>query len=321
MAGVTDPAKPPPAKRDHLWVLFVIAAAAAIEVCASWVGIGALSGFPIIRLPHLPAVNTDFSLMVGMEAYSGYALYRWLACGDGRRARPFAMWSAITALTLSLIGQIAYHVLAASHSRHHSPYALVGFVAALPVLVVMLAAILLHLVHLDREEAAQAVRAAVEAERRAAVMRAENDERAGLRAALEAEREARTAAESALEPLRSELAQAEARAETLARKLGGNGTRKRAGTTGRQSTRKPAGITGRKQEGATGSVTAPEDGSEETADLDAEALVLKYLAEGMSASEAGRKAGLSDSRGRQIARKLAKTAPQGIDSETTPGDA
>lgn len=308
----------PPVRKDHLWVLFIIAGAAAIEVCASWVGIGALSGFPIIRLPFgIPAVNTDFSLMVGMEAYSGYALYRWLACGDGRRARPFAMWSAITALALSLIGQISYHVLAASHAKHHSPYALVGFVAALPVLVVMLAAILLHLVHLDREEAEAAAEAKAEAERRAAIKRAEADERTALRAELAAANEVREANVSALrkeleaertahEGTEAERAEAVAKAETTARKLETITARNRRGATARK--RGPA--TGRKPEPVTGPATGPLEMPEETApdDLDSEAKVLWYLAKGHSASKAGVFSGLTDSRGRQIAR-LAKTAP------------
>lgn len=91
-----------------------------------------------------------------------------------------------------------------------------------------------------------------------------------------------------------------ARAEERARKLAVAADRKRPGS----ETRKPAAA-GRERPGS-GSGPGPEAGD----DLDSEALVLKYLAEGKSASEAGRLAGLSDSRGRQIARSLAKTAPQ-----------
>lgn len=160
--------------RDHLWVVFVIAAAAAIEVCATWVGIGNVSGFPVIGLPFRLKVNTDFSLMVGMEAYGGFALYYWLSAATGPRSRAFAMWSAAGALVLSLVGQVAYHVLAAEHVAR-PPAGVVGFVSSLPVVVLGFAAILMHLVHLDREGAGRTAREAAEA-----------DERTALRAELEA---------------------------------------------------------------------------------------------------------------------------------------
>lgn len=149
--------------------------------------------------------------------------------------------------------------------------------------------------------------ARAEAGRLAAAERAEADERTALRAALEA-------AGAELDTVRGELAEAVATAEaeaakavTLARKLEAATARKRGTATGR----KRAAATGRKQEPVTGSATAPETVPEGDADLDAEARVLRYLAEGKSASEAGRLAGVSDSRGRQIAR-LAKAAPKDI---------
>jgi hypothetical protein len=80
--------------------------------------------------------------------------------------------------------------------------------------------------------------------------------------------------------------------------------RKRSAATGRK--RAPA--TARKRQPAQGTATAL---SPEAAgmDLSTEALVLKYIGEGKSASEAGRLAGVTDSRGRQIARDLAAPAP------------
>lgn len=56
---------------------------------------------------------------------------------------------------------------------------------------------------------------------------------------------------------------------------------------------------------------------EPPADLDSEARVLWYLDKGYSASKAGVMAGLTDSRGRQIAR-LAREAPKGIDEGGAP---
>ncbi|HEX5268915.1 MAG TPA: hypothetical protein VFW33_00445, partial [Gemmataceae bacterium] len=159
-------------------------------------------------------------------------------------------------------------------------------------------------------------RAAQEERRRAEELAQAADERTALRAELEALRVdlagKEEAARAALEPLRAELgtaqgdlAEALARAEALTRKL--------AAATGRKQTRKPGGTTGRKPATATGRKDGTATAPEEVSDVDAEALVLKYLAEGKSASEAGRLAGLSDSRGRQIARKLAAAAPPGQD--------
>ena len=73
------------------------------------------------------------------------------------------------------------------------------------------------------------------------------------------------------------------------------------------------GTSGRKLKPA----TAADPGDEDTDELSVEALVLSYLDQGKSASEAGRLAGVSDSRGRQIARDLAKKAPEGVDSEAS----
>lgn len=171
--------------------------------------------------------------------------------------------------------------------------------------------------------------AAAEAERRAALERAENDARASLRRELDAVtarageeitalRQAVSEAEADRETARSEAEALTARVESLTRKLAGSDGRKPTGN----GTRKGAGSTARKAAGSR-AASAPEahqdSGAEVPADLDSEALVLRYLSEGKSASEAGRLAGLSDARGRQIARKLAKTAPQDVASGD-PGD-
>jgi hypothetical protein len=159
----------------------------------------------------------------------------------------------------------------------------------------------------------------------AAEAAAEAERRAAHEAALSAERDARTAAEAALAPLtaelataRTELGNAYARAETLARKLEAATGRNRRAATARKS---PA-ATGRKSEKATGPETAPvtaPEGPEAPDDLDSEAKVLWYLDKGYSASKAGTLAGLTDSRGRQIAR-LKKTAPaDAVDGGQEPG--
>ena len=190
-----------PQRSDHLWVLFLIAVCCLAETWASWVGIGALSGFP--KLGRMP---TDWTLAVVVEAYWGYALYAWLAASPGQRSRRFAMWSAAAVFVLSLIGQAAYHLAARAHAVPSA--AVVVFVTALPVVVLALIAVLVHLRHLDRAGAAEAVAATAAAQELAAV-----------RAELDAER-------AALQPLRDAFAEAEAgrdeavaNAEALTRKL------------------------------------------------------------------------------------------------------
>jgi hypothetical protein len=154
-----------------------------------------------------------------------------------------------------------------------------------------------------------------EALSRTAVLVQADAEEDSLRAALEAERTARQQAEADCDTARAEAGKAVAKAEALARKLAatskpeagrGSGRKRDAVTTGNgtgNDTRKPL------------PVTAP-GGPEEEApeDLDSEARVLWFLDKGYSASQAGIKAGLSDGRGRQIAR-LAREAPKGIDQE------
>ena len=293
----------PVSRRDHLWVLAIVAAFAFYDVWVAWTELGNKSGF---------AHGTGWTLTVIVELYWGYAGFAWLAGAPGLRSRRFAMFSAFGVFVLSLIGQGSSY-LAVGRTP---PAVVVVFVRLLPVTVLALLAVLVHLRHLDRADAEaaaeEAARVAATAERAAAA----GDERAALRAQLDEMRDEMSAAE---EGMRAELeaavtarddAQREAelavaKADRLTRKRAGNGGRKRGGTSGREQTRKPAAATARKQEPATG----PGDVS----DVDAEALVLKYLDEGHSASKAGVMAGLSDSRGRQIARKLATAAPKGQD--------
>ncbi len=280
--SVMTPAHAKP--KDHTWVLFVIAAAVLAEVWASWVGIGAISGFPAIgRIP------TDWVLAVAMEAYWGYALYAWLVASPGPRSRAMAMWSCAAVFVLSIIGQVLYHEITAPPGTAPGKRVVIGFVTSLPVIVLALIAVLIHLRQRDREEAAEVVR------------------RDALAEELAAEKAAREAADAARVEALREVA-------TLTRKLvaaGRKQPRKSAGATGRKPAGNPVPATARKQEPATASGEA----ADETADLDSEALVLQYMSEGLSASAAGIKAGLTDSRGRQIARKFAAAAPVGQDAE------
>jgi hypothetical protein len=232
------------AHRDHLWVAVIIAACALLEVWATWLGLGSVSGFP-----KLGRMTTGWILPVTTEAYWGYALWSWLTGAPGR-AKTFAMWTAGVMFLLSLLGQESGH-LTSPAGRAVPPY-VVALVTALPLIALALIAVLVHLRQADREEAALLARAAeqatreaatlrAEAERQAAVERAEADERTWLRAELDrvtasaeeslsalreeltselnAERTARETAQQELESAQRDAAGALARAEKLDAKL------------------------------------------------------------------------------------------------------
>lgn len=226
-------------KRDHLWVIGIIAGSAAVEVLVSWLGLGSVAGFPHLDLFGLASIPTSWTLAVGLEAYAGYGLWVWLAGAPGPRSRSFAMWSSIAAITLSLIAQAAYHVMLDSGSRH-VPAWLAAFAGVLPVVVLGLAAFLAHLMHADRAAAEAAAKAGADAERKAERERTENDERNLLRAELAAAREAHEAAltahqealeaeQRARETAQQETAEALTRAEQLERKLAAVSDQQKAG--------------------------------------------------------------------------------------------
>lgn len=179
-----------------LWPAAVIAACVMLEVWASWLQIGSVSGFP-----KFGGMTTGWILPVSTEAYWSCALFAWLAGAPGSASRKFAMWSAAGMFVLSLGGQESAHLLEAGR-RAAPPAVVVGFVSALPLVSLALIALLVHLRHADREKAVAVARAAAQAAREAALERAEADERTALRAeletargTLEAERRARTDAQ------------------------------------------------------------------------------------------------------------------------------
>jgi hypothetical protein len=297
------PAHAKPARKNHLWVLFAIAFPAAVEVWASWVGVGSRSGFPVIRLPFgLPAFSTGFSLAVGMEAYWGYALYVWLAAAPGPRSRAFAMWSAICAFALSLLGQVGYHLMLAEHMAG-APVLIVVFVAALPVTLLGLTAILIHLMHADRRDADEAAevraREAAEVEQAAAGA----DELTAMRDALEAEIAAREAAEADREIARGETAEIAAQAEILERKL--------AAAVARNA-RKDKRATPPRGKGANPHATeVPND-----VDAQAEALAILAAEPNISGAKLGPRVGKSGRWGQLFLQGLTTaSAPKGQDPE------
>ena len=93
------------------WPLFLIAAPAAVAVWSGWVGLGTLCGFGIVHpLPGIVPgfqLDTAITLPIGVEAYGAYALGAWLRPRVPGTARKFARSSAIGALLLGMLGQVA----------------------------------------------------------------------------------------------------------------------------------------------------------------------------------------------------------------------
>ena len=133
------------------WPLFLIAAPAAVAVWSGWVGLGQMCGFGLVEpFPGIVSwhLDTAITLPVGVEAYGAYALGAWLApAGVPAAARKFARRSAVGALTLGMLGQVIYHLLAAAHATR-APWPVVVLVACLPVVTLGFGAALTHLLRL-----------------------------------------------------------------------------------------------------------------------------------------------------------------------------
>jgi hypothetical protein len=129
----------------------VIAAPAAVAVWSGWVGLGAMCGFGVVDL--LPGIanlriNTAITLPVGIESYGAYALASWISGKGSARTRTFAFRSAVGALALGCLGQVAFHLLSA-FGWTVAPWPVVMAVACLPVVTLSFAAALVHLKRAD----------------------------------------------------------------------------------------------------------------------------------------------------------------------------
>jgi hypothetical protein len=136
-----------PPRRVRRWPLFLIAAPAAIAVWSGWVGLGGMCGFGLVQsLPGITGwhLNTAITLPIGVESYGAYALGAWLTPDTSATVRKFARRSAIGSLCLGVLGQVAYHLLAAAHQTE-APWPVTVFVACLPVVTLGFAAALTHL--------------------------------------------------------------------------------------------------------------------------------------------------------------------------------
>jgi hypothetical protein len=131
------------------WPLAVIALPASVAIWAGWVSLGEMCGFGLVQpFPGIVSwrLNTAFTLPVGVEAFAAYAMSAWLSPATTDNARTFAKWSALGALTLGMLGQVAYHLLSAAH-RARAPWPVVIVVACLPVITLGFSAALAHLLH------------------------------------------------------------------------------------------------------------------------------------------------------------------------------
>ncbi len=139
------------------WPLFLIAAPAAVSIWSGWVGLGGMCGFGIVHpLPGIASafrLNTAITLPVGVEAYGAYALGAWLSLTGASTARKFARRSAVGSLLLGMLGQVAYHVLAAAHATR-APWPIVVGVACMPVCTLGFGAALTHLLRAVEPEPA-----------------------------------------------------------------------------------------------------------------------------------------------------------------------
>jgi hypothetical protein len=131
--------------------VLLIAAPAAVAIWSGWIGLGQKCGFGLVHpLPGIwPSLKLDTSitLPVGVEAYGATALGAWLReSGVPESARQFAKRSAIGSLALGMLGQVAYHLLAAAHATR-APWLVVVLVSCMPVVTLGFATALTHKLH------------------------------------------------------------------------------------------------------------------------------------------------------------------------------
>jgi len=271
-----------PARRDILlWAVAVIAGFALYDIWGAWAEVGDKSGF---------AHGTGWTLTVIVEVFGVCALCAWLAPA-GPRSRRFAMWSAVIVFVLSLAGQASSHLTARTQIP---PAAVVVFVSVLPVIVLALIAVLVHLRHLDRAAAAEAVAVTAAAQ-----------ELTALRADLLAQREALSAAQSERDAAQRDAAEAAAEAAVTERRL--------AAALAASAAAKRARKTPQKQTAKAPSTKVPRD-----VDVQAQALAIIAAEPGIMGKDLGPRVGRSERWGQDFKNNLAITAPKGQDPEESP---
>jgi hypothetical protein len=141
-----------------VWPVVLLALPAFVAIWSGWVGLGQLTGFGVVHpLPGIAggfALNTAVTLPIGVETYAAYALRVWLSSQVPSPARRFAKRSALGALTLGALGQVAYHLMTAAGITT-APWWITMLVSCLPVVVLGMGSALIHFLrsatHVDRE--------------------------------------------------------------------------------------------------------------------------------------------------------------------------
>jgi hypothetical protein len=132
------------------WPVLLLALPAFVAVWSGWVGLGELTGFGVVHpLPGIAdgfTLNSAITLPIGVETYAAFALRVWLSGRVPAKARRFAKVSALSALALGALGQVAYHLLEAAGVTS-APWPITTAVACLPVAVLGMGAALAHLIH------------------------------------------------------------------------------------------------------------------------------------------------------------------------------
>ncbi|GAA0613142.1 ABC transporter permease [Kribbella sandramycini] len=132
------------------WPVLLLALPAFVAVWSGWVGLGELTGFGVVHpLPGIAdgfTINSAITLPIGVETYAAFALRVWLSGRVPARARKFAKHTALSALILGALGQVAYHLLEAQGVTS-APWPITTAVACLPVAVLGMGAALAHLIN------------------------------------------------------------------------------------------------------------------------------------------------------------------------------
>jgi hypothetical protein len=126
----------PEARRYPRWPIAFIALPSAALCWSGWIGLAAMCGFGVVHplqgVWDALRINTAILLPIGVEAYAAYALGAWLTHRQvPKRARTFAVRSAIGALALGWVGQASYHILAAHHTTTAPWYVILPVTLAL----------------------------------------------------------------------------------------------------------------------------------------------------------------------------------------------
>lgn len=153
--AATVPPASEAARPVRSWPVLLLALPAFVAVWSGWVGLGELTGFGVVHpLPGIAdrfTINSAITLPIGVETYAAFALRIWLSGRVPATARRFAKWSALGALVLGALGQVAYHLLEAQGVTE-APWQITTVVACLPVAVLGMGAALAHLIHAQPTE-------------------------------------------------------------------------------------------------------------------------------------------------------------------------